>query len=757
MAHLSFEPLIPGSLWLALAAAGAALLAWYALRRPEVMRRQRWAGVVTLMTVAIALVLLVLLNPTWVRPIPPPAGKPLVTVLVDATASMTTTDAAGGASRFASAAEMAKAISSRLRDRYEVQIRTFGSGLAPVDAAQLANMQPSGQSTDLATAIGNALGEGRPQGQALVLLSDGIHNMPGGVGPVFDAARVARAAAAPVYTRTFGRDVAGLDLALELATPQDLAFPRQKAPIVARVRYFGANSGQTKVMLIQDGKTIGQQALTLSGSGVAEARFWAGQDKVGLYPYEVKVEPLPGELTTANNSAPYLLRVVDKPIRLLLLEGKPYWDTKFLMRTLAAAPAIELDAIVRVADGRLVRRTLMRADPNATTRPTGPATTQPGDEKVEKWEVLNKATEPLARLDALKTYQIVVLGRDAEAFLTDATIANLQQWVRRDGGALVCFRGAPTAAASDKLRRLLPVKWTPGRETHFQMRITDEGQKLHWLAEQEMLRNLPPLARSEQVDPTQPLARILATASDSSGRENPVVIANRDGAGNVVVVEGAGMWRWAFLPPQSQQKEDAYAGLWNSMLRWLISGASLLPGQDMAIRTEAMTFGTEENVVVMILTRTRTGGDAAPVVPSVQLNGGGMNRTEAATPIVDAPGSYRVSFGKLPEGRYTARIAGAKADDPASACVFDVRNASDEMLNLSANPQLMARVSAETGGAVLDDASAEEIARRFEGHLNQVRPPAVQRICAWDRWWILAAVLALWTVSWFARRSGGLV
>ena len=39
------------------------------------------------------LVLGILLNPTWIEPVAPPAGKPLLTVLVDATASMATADA----------------------------------------------------------------------------------------------------------------------------------------------------------------------------------------------------------------------------------------------------------------------------------------------------------------------------------------------------------------------------------------------------------------------------------------------------------------------------------------------------------------------------------------------------------------------------------------------------------------------------------------------------------------------------------------
>ena len=81
MGSLSFEPLIPPSLWMALAVAGLALLGWYAFRRPGPIGRARWALAVGLMGTALGLVLLVLLNPTWVREIPPPAGKPLLSVL----------------------------------------------------------------------------------------------------------------------------------------------------------------------------------------------------------------------------------------------------------------------------------------------------------------------------------------------------------------------------------------------------------------------------------------------------------------------------------------------------------------------------------------------------------------------------------------------------------------------------------------------------------------------------------------------------
>src|SRR5688572_15682545 len=169
MRTLSFEPLLPASLWMALAAAAVGLLAWYAWRRPPVMRRWRWTAVVFLMASAVALVLLVLLNPTWVREIPPPAGKPLLNVLVDVSGSMSTRDAPGGAPRSAVARDVASALSAKLENRFEVRVRTFSETSQPAALADLhtaAAPPPSpvgspgaspGQSTDLAAAIAESL------------------------------------------------------------------------------------------------------------------------------------------------------------------------------------------------------------------------------------------------------------------------------------------------------------------------------------------------------------------------------------------------------------------------------------------------------------------------------------------------------------------------------------------------------------------------------------------------------------------------
>src|SRR5438128_2589389 len=108
MGSLSFEPLIPASLFAFLAVAGAVLLAIYAISRPANVPRHRWVMAIIFMCSGFALVLIVLLNPTLVRPLPGPAGKPLVTILVDSSASMATADSDARQPRIARAAAIAR-------------------------------------------------------------------------------------------------------------------------------------------------------------------------------------------------------------------------------------------------------------------------------------------------------------------------------------------------------------------------------------------------------------------------------------------------------------------------------------------------------------------------------------------------------------------------------------------------------------------------------------------------------------------------
>src|SRR5271170_5617964 len=137
MSELTYDPLIPGPLWLILAAAAAALLLWYAVRRPPSVSGRRWIAIVMLMALGMAAVLALLLNPTMSHELPSPAGKPVLTVLVDDSGSMGTPDAADGVTRFASAARIARQIESQFSDRFEVRLNAFDQSVRPISSQAL--------------------------------------------------------------------------------------------------------------------------------------------------------------------------------------------------------------------------------------------------------------------------------------------------------------------------------------------------------------------------------------------------------------------------------------------------------------------------------------------------------------------------------------------------------------------------------------------------------------------------------------------
>ncbi len=129
---LVFEPQIPLGLWWAMAVLALAAWAWYALARDSGLGLLRRSLVLVLMALVLIAPLLLLLNPTWIEPIIPPAGKPLITVLVDATQSMQVDDV-DGETRWQAALEMAEEIKAAASQEFDVNIIRFGKVMKAVD------------------------------------------------------------------------------------------------------------------------------------------------------------------------------------------------------------------------------------------------------------------------------------------------------------------------------------------------------------------------------------------------------------------------------------------------------------------------------------------------------------------------------------------------------------------------------------------------------------------------------------------------
>ena len=773
--RLVAEPQIPFALWLALALLAAGVMLWYAFFNRISTGKTTRAIILGLMSLTLALPLLILLNLTWIQNVPPPAGKPVVRILVDTSASMATVDQSESnsdqASRLNRAKQIAEEAATALSDQFEIRVSLFDQKLTTTDLGNLKTQTATANETNLAAAIGDSIKEDIPQGQSILLLSDGIHNS-NSVNGVIENATKAQAMNVPIFAATIGGKVGVKNIAVTLRSPQELAFVGQTVPAVVNVSSMGFGSRPVEVELWKDGEQVEAQTTQTSnmvgadgGSSNAsssEVTFNLAQTDPGLYRYEVRAAGLEGEATVADNRSTLLFRVVDRPIKMLLVEGKPYWDTKFLVRRLAADQSVQLTSVIRMAQDRYMKRTVAQSG------------VSDGSKATEATSIIRNADTVLSA-DSLSDVQIVVLGRNAEYFLSDDSLDSLRNWISRDGGSLVCARGAPSAQISQRLGQILPVSWSMGRESRFRVSMTSQGKDLRWLAnfgDDDVLGAMPSLATVATASRREGLSNILAATVDSNSGDQvvPVLSYQPYGSGRTVVVEGAGMWRWALMSPEYSEQEKVYSTLWRSLLRWLVSRAGLMPGQNVSLQPDRVSFDSGDVATATMLVR-QTGASQVPKVRVQSVGSNDFNQDFQARPVGADPGVYRLDFGKLPPGQYSAApIATLSGSEGGSGAVvgegktieslktaFAVRERWVEKLEVDARSDLMKRIAESSGGAVLENTNPEEFSIKFQEHLARSRPPQFRRVAMWDRWWVMGAILLLWATTWIVRRRSGLI
>src|SRR5439155_11839900 len=128
---------------------------------------------------------------------------------------------------------------------------------------------------------------------------------------------------------------------------------------------------------------------------------------------------MPGEATSANNRCSVSLQVQEAHARVLVLEGRPTWDAKFLIQALHSDPAIEVDAIFKLADKKFF---------------AVKGTAEPGTVPSQSVKVPSTPAE-------LAKYDVVIIGKGYEEFYDEKRTAVLKQFVADHAGNVIFLRG----------------------------------------------------------------------------------------------------------------------------------------------------------------------------------------------------------------------------------------------------------------------------------------------------------------------------
>lgn len=704
-------------------------------------------GMLAVRLCVIAALVTLLLGPSNLPPVSESPSRPTLTVMLDTSGSMQTPDMDDKARYdFARQYWLSTQQLEKLGQDFDIDLVTFDAQprqgdlatLSP-DAKQAATARHSNVPESVQQTV--AALPAAADGSAVLLLSDGRDSDDASYQA---AALLAKQRSVPVHTVALGGSNLTRDLALHSTLAQPYLLAGEPGRLDVRVIQANADESQTTVH-IKCNDQEQTHAVVFDGKREMKLDLRIEQDEPGIYEYEVWCDPVAGELEQTNNRQKVFVEVTAARFKVLLIEGQPYWDTKFIAQSLRKDDRVELTQVTQITPDRQ-EIVVSRADPIDARLP--------------------RTLEEFAR------YDVVILGGSIENILSEEVAALLPRYVSEQGGRLVFARGRAYDDTSPLGRRigraisvLEPVVWGRGFLTRQEMAIAPAARSHPALSflndasdagDESLAALLPQLRRLPVVEREKDSALVLASTRirGSAGLGQPVIVTMPYPSGRVVAVLGEGLWQWSMLARRNPDLAGVYDRFWSNMIRWLAMGSDYTPGQDLSLRlsTRGIQLGDELRAEVISRTPDLLEGakleliDPAGNTQQIDLGGEGGLRKHALV---------------RPEqtGVYTLRIQQAGAQ-PGSAepieAKFTVQDINLERLESAADPQSLRMLAEQTGGQVLSPYEPERLGGVLERYLAMMTIPP-QPTYIWDKGLFLILLLLLAGSEWIGRKLGGML
>ena len=664
--------------------------------------------------------------------------RPRFLIALDTSASMTNTPSPSVPSRHAVARSLLTQDWVRVvASRCTVDLYPFSRELgARQDAAESAALPSDGQATALRDSLSRLLDRLRGQDVVGVLvLSDGLDTQES------SALWTRQAWPFPIHT-------VRLEPPANWAVPPDVRVDGIDTPnrvtvgwsseLKATVSGEGCGGKLLSVKLYRDHEAVQEVPTQLPPEGGSrEVIFPLQHDAIGLFTYEVCVEPLEGEIQTNDNRYAATVQVMDTRNHLLYVEGLPRWESKYLVRVLRGIASITPLAFVRGPDGRFI-----------------------------SYGSRGGATLDLTEAQ-LANYRIVILGDlDAEG-LGGSRDASLVKFVEK-GGSLVLLGGTlgwgEKGFATTALGKLLPAQRgaaAPALEGRFPLAATTEGRAHPAFAgDPAWLTRLPPVLSVFPGFQPAPAATVLIAAQTDAGSQ-PVIVFQRFGQGKVLAVLTDSLWRWQL---ERQDTSDSYFRFWNQMLNWLLPTESEAAPVQIDLFADAQRLYLGDAITLNARYAALSKSDTPPdaLTCSIETPDGRsipfvMPRQTIVAGAVGAAATYSVRFQAEGPGLFRATasvpVNGTPVASPAYS--FFVKPFTPESIPRPPDLETLRGLATASGGRFLEPA---DVGAGMESIPIKPREEALVHFSSlWNTIPVLACLLGLLALEWITRKAKGLV
>lgn len=682
-------------------------------------------------TLALLLLAIAAFNPgRWVRP--SDGTPPEWAVIVDRSGSMGVRDVEGH-SRWEEATRRAGGLLEAVPNPDQLRLATLAENVEDCDL--LTGVTPAGD-TDIVGGLVSfmrSFGAGGPRLAGVVLFSDGRQVRES------NADRLVlelRSRAIPLHVYPLGGPVPRRDLAITPVQRRHIAFAGQTLRIRAGITATGLDPVSPRVTLLDEGGAVlAETRVDLGTTGRVDLALEFTPKQPGVVTCRLAVEVQNDEADVENNQAAVSVNVLDSRLRVLMAEGIPFWDTKFLTQLLRKQANMEVTSIYRVSSERFFMVETDLGQVSDSTRSSFPET--PAE---------------------LKAYDLVVLGKGMEYILTPERIRLLRDYVRHDGGCVIFSRGRPYGGVFPELEPLEPAEWEEPLNVEFRLRPTVAGVDAGLFgdvlppATDPAWKKLPPLRGAHRLR-ERGFAQTLAEAVPETPGVAPfkALVSQRYGKGVVLLLNSEGLWQWSFFPSDPMVGQ-MYADFWIQLLTWAGTYAEFLPGQSHSLRLSDASVAPGTQVRARIHRRVEATNDAVPLL-SLWL---GSNRLQevAATPTPGDARQWEAVFAVNEPGLVRVDLGDSTLAAPA---VLHVRHPARETDEPGADPGFLQQLAAASGGRVLEATGLRDLAETMTvGETAESRGQPIWA-SAWDRAWLLLLLIACVGIEWTLRRRNGLL
>jgi uncharacterized membrane protein len=765
-------PLVGLAIFLLVAVVLAVLtVAGYLAARPR--RPRRLAVLLALRLTALFVVALLCLRPALAHEDDTVLPSRLL-ILVDASRSMNIGDELNNQSRWQRARTILRsphveAALRRLQDKHRLDV-VYYQGAEDISRLDL-DGKADGKRTDMGAWLHSLLKlHGEDKGlRGLLLFSDGADN--GTRFPTLEEAGRWRAIGCPIQTFALGstttsprqRDIAFVPDKL-LVTPTPVRV-KNRLTVKGVLDAPGFENSRVTLHLLLDGKEAAAPKdviLFKTASNDVEMSCDA-PDQAGEVKVTLKVDPLAGEVSTANNEISTYASVTKDGLSILWVEGKKRaFEAVFAIRhALSRDPRFRVHYAELLQDGRLV-------------------SAEPDPLKLKK-----------------QHYDVVVIGdiaADRFAAGNRGIFQEIRRLVHDKKTGLVMLGGAATFAndnwqAVPEIVEMLPVELdAPGQIAGpVRFRPTAAAFQDYVLGPPGNLAEklLPWETVLQPLDGMTRLGRVregsTVYAKDDDGR--PILVGRTFGDGRVLAFAGDTTWEMWRRSPEAIQVYDQF---WRQIMLWLAQQEKTGGKVSIEPDTRRLAAGNNNRLGFTVHIRGKSGREEDIKDAHITAKVIGPNKDEMEVPVYLERGQYRGSYWKTNEpGEYVIKVT-ASATDVSGEAIKDesaeakvLAYADDvESLRPAADHDFLARLAAASGGKSRLASEAE-----LERYLEELysRPAAASRPRAelWPDWrrdpasnsaedqvdtlWesgALACLLVFVTllcIEWLLRRRWGLV